>query len=69
MPRLLPALLSAALAASAAATAEPTTSGDAPPLTELSVAYEKFELENGRDVILHRDRSDPIVALTTLVHV
>jgi zinc protease len=30
--------------------------------------YEKFTLENGLEVILHVDRSDPIVAFTTVVH-
>lgn len=29
----------------------------------LSVDYEKYELENGLDVILHKDSSDPIVSL------
>lgn len=31
--------------------------------------YEKFTLDNGLDVILHVDTSDPIVAMTTVVHV
>ena len=30
---------------------------------KLSVEYEKYELENGLDVILHQDKSDPIVSL------
>ena len=29
----------------------------------LSVAYEKFELDNGLNVVLHQDKSDPIVAV------
>lgn len=29
----------------------------------LSVDYEKYELENGLDIILHQDKSDPIVSL------
>ena len=29
----------------------------------LSVEFEKYELENGLDVILHQDKSDPIVSL------
>lgn len=33
-----------------------------------SLEYEKFTLENGLDVILHVDRSDPIVAFTTVIH-
>lgn len=31
--------------------------------------YEKFTLDNGLEVILHVDKSDPIVAMTTVVHV
>lgn len=34
-----------------------------------TVDYEKFTLENGLEVILHVDKSDPIVAFTTVVHV
>lgn len=30
---------------------------------KLSIDYEKYELENGLDVILHQDSSDPIVSL------
>ena len=36
---------------------------------ELSLDYEKFTLENGLDVVLHQDDSDPIVAVAILVHV
>jgi zinc protease len=35
----------------------------------LSVDFTKYELENGLDVILHQDHSDPIVALAVLYHV
>src|SRR5690606_24313888 len=31
--------------------------------SKLSVEFEKYELENGLDVILHQDKSDPIVSL------
>ncbi len=34
----------------------------------VSVEYEKFTLSNGLEVVLHVDRSDPIVAFTTVVH-
>lgn len=37
--------------------------------TVFSLDYEKFTLDNGLEVILHVDKSDPIVALTTVVHV
>ena len=31
--------------------------------TKLSIDFEKYELENGLDVVLHQDKSDPIVSL------
>jgi zinc protease len=37
--------------------------------TELKIEYEKYTLPNGLDVILHIDRSDPIVALAIQFHV
>lgn len=37
--------------------------------TEFKVAYEKYTLENGLKVILHEDRSDPLVAVAVLYHV
>jgi len=46
-----------------AAKGSPTTSG------ALDIPFEKYTLSNGLDVVLHRDTSDPIVAITTLVHV
>jgi len=33
------------------------------------IDYEKYVLENGLEVILHEDHSDPIVAVATLMHV
>ncbi|MEZ4317887.1 MAG: pitrilysin family protein [Myxococcota bacterium] len=36
---------------------------------ELTIPYERFTLDNGLEVVLHQDRSDPIVAIATLVHV
>lgn len=35
---------------------------------EFDLPYEKFTLDNGLEVILHVDKSDPIVALTTVIH-
>ena len=37
--------------------------------TEFTIAHEKFELDNGLDVILHVDRSDPVVAVALTAHV
>jgi len=43
---------------------------DGGPASELfEIPYVKYELENGLNVIVHEDHSDPIVALATLVHV
>jgi zinc protease len=36
---------------------------------KLSLEYEKYTLDNGLDVVLHQDDSDPIVAVAILVHV
>ena len=37
--------------------------------SELKIDYEKYTLDNGLEVILHEDRSDPIVAVAILYHV
>ena len=36
---------------------------------EFKINYEKFTLDNGLEVILHEDHSDPIVAVATMMHV
>ncbi|UCG28835.1 MAG: insulinase family protein [Bacteroidales bacterium] len=36
---------------------------------ELSIDFEKYTLENGMDVVLHIDKSDPIVSLAIQYHV
>jgi len=36
---------------------------------ELKIDYEKYALANGLDVVLHEDRSDPIVAVAVQYHV
>lgn len=40
-----------------------------PAQDELSISYEKYELDNGLAVILHVDRSDPVVAINLAAHV
>jgi len=37
--------------------------------SELKIANEKYTLENGLEVILHDDKSDPLVAVAVLYHV
>lgn len=39
------------------------------PKDDLTIDFEKYTLENGLDVILHIDRSDPIVAFAVQYHV
>lgn len=36
---------------------------------DFAIDYEKFTLDNGLEVILHQDSSDPIVAVATIMHV
>ncbi|MDM8002091.1 MAG: insulinase family protein, partial [Bacteroidota bacterium] len=36
---------------------------------ELSLPFEKYELDNGLNVILHQDKSDPIVSVAIYYHV
>ncbi|WP_299889794.1 pitrilysin family protein [uncultured Lacinutrix sp.] len=36
---------------------------------EFKIDYQKFTLDNGLEVILHEDHSDPIVAVATMMHV
>lgn len=40
-----------------------------PAASDLNLAYDSFTLDNGLKVILHQDKSDPIVAISTIVHV
>jgi zinc protease len=36
---------------------------------EFKIKYEKFTLDNGLEVILHEDHSDPLIAVATMMHV
>ena len=49
--------------------AEPEAPDAAAVETNFSVPYEKFELANGLDVVLHVDKSDPVVAVALPAHV
>ena len=62
-------LLSAGLASAVSATAC-IAAGSAGPVPALPpLAYERYELENGLDVVLHVDRSDPVAAVAMTFHV
>jgi zinc protease len=39
------------------------------PTVNFNIDYEKYSLDNGLDVILHKDDSDPIVSVAILFHV
>ncbi len=43
-------------------------SADTSGSNSLSIDYEKYTLPNGLDVVLHQDKSDPIVAVAILIH-
>lgn len=45
------------------------TKADGSNPAEFTIEYEKFTLDNGLEVILHVDKSDPIVAVATMMHV
>lgn len=45
------------------------TAASTPAKPEFDLPYEKFVLDNGLEVILHEDHSDPIIAVATVVHV
>ncbi|XOV94221.1 MAG: M16 family metallopeptidase [Bacteroidota bacterium] len=36
---------------------------------DFNISFEKFKLDNGLEIILHTDRSDPVVAVALTVHV
>lgn len=55
--------LTSLLVLAACQTGTPDASAD------FKVEFEKFELENGLDVIFHVDRSDPVVAVALTAHV
>ncbi len=38
-------------------------------VTDFAIEYEKYTLDNGLDIILHVDRSDPVVAVTSVFNV
>lgn len=61
--KFLVAILTIAMVAAAC------TGGGEGSSDELSVDYEKYTLDNGLEVVLHEDSSDPIVAVSILVHV
>ncbi|MDF7814938.1 pitrilysin family protein [Hymenobacter sp. YC55] len=65
----LAALLLAAASLATSAHAQTTKKPAATKASSFALPYEKFVLENGLEVVLHEDHSDPIVAFATVMHV
>jgi len=62
-------LFSAVLAVSVTINCTAQQKKSTPKKPAFSLPYEKFTLDNGLEVILHEDHSDPIVAVATIMHV
>jgi len=68
-------LLSAACSGTRTATPTSTVEVNAPVVTtpaaapDFEVPFTRFELDNGLDVVLHQDHSDPVVAVALAAHV
>lgn len=52
-----------------ACTVVPPSDTDTAPDIELELPFEQYALENGLQVLLHQDHSDPVVAVAVLYHV
>ncbi|WP_022824063.1 M16 family metallopeptidase [Hymenobacter norwichensis] len=65
----LAALLLTAASLGAVSSCKTTQQPTAAKAGSFSLPYEKFTLENGLEVVLHEDHSDPIVAVATIMHV
>jgi zinc protease len=75
MKKLTLTLLATAMLASCNVTKDTTMSAATSaaeaqtPAASFNIPFEKLTLDNGLTVLLHQDKSDPIVALATVVHV
>ena len=72
--KLSAALLGAAFLGTAVSCQAPKSTAKSETKTtaetsKFDLPYEKFVLDNGLEVILHEDHSDPIVAVATIMHV
>ncbi len=67
MTRLLPVVVATALAAGSGLAAQAPARPE--PASRLEVAHRLFTLDNGLTVILHQDRSVPVVAVNLWYHV
>lgn len=67
--KLLLKHLSMTLLASLALTGLPLANAQNVAGSSFKVEYEKYKLENGLEIVLHQDHSDPIVSVAILYHV
>ena len=44
-------------------------SGCSPQSADFKLSYKQYKLDNGLNVVLHEDKSDPIVSVAILYHV
>ncbi|MDZ4729802.1 MAG: insulinase family protein, partial [Xanthomonadales bacterium] len=52
-----------------AGASDQTTATVAEAAINFSIPFEKYTLDNGLEVILHQDHSDPVVAVASIFHV
>lgn len=69
MMRIKLIVLLAAISLASCNNNKPKTTTEKEKKQEFKIDYEKFTLDNGLEVILHEDHSDPIVAVATMMHV
>ncbi|RMA82651.1 M16 family metallopeptidase [Umboniibacter marinipuniceus] len=69
MKHLFVGFMAVAIATACSPTDTSNTAANSQPSNELTLDYEYYQLDNGLNVILHRDNSDPIVAAATIIHV
>lgn len=62
-------LLILAIATTITACSKPNTPAQTQSTETAALNIEKYQLENGLDVILHQDKSDPVVAVAIVYHV
>lgn len=65
---ILTAVLVLAISCRSGQSPAPAANTAAGPEPAFGISYEKFTLDNGLEVILHEDHSDPIVAVATVMY-
>jgi len=63
------ALLASLFLPMLACTTVPPADRDADSVPDLQLPFEQYALENGLEVLLHEDHSNPVVAVAVIYHV